>query len=261
MIAAVRNRPVVGHTVKVSTCMIKQLFNRTALFVSGLSSVAFPRVCLCCGLETTEGERQICSFCKEDRFEAGNPDFKRCSSGVILPDSVTIQHALWQFDKGGLLQDLMHYLKYERLTGIGIELGTSLGESMMRHPGIVGYLSAMREVLLLPVPLHYLKFRKRGFNQAYFIARGAQEVMDSPICDVKDVVRTKNTRSQTGFSLRKRVANIKGAFRVRRPETVAGKTVIIIDDVFTTGSTSFELAAVLKQAGCRDILIATVAQA
>lgn len=241
--------------------MIKRLLDKSTFIISGLSSIAFPRVCLCCGLETTEGERQICSFCKQDRFETANPDFKRCSSGVILPFSVSFQHALWLFDKGGLLQDLLHYLKYERLTGIGLELGMGLGDSLMRHPEIADLLEPHSEVLLVPVPLHYLKFRKRGFNQAYFIARGVQAVMGFSICGIKDVVRTKNTRSQTGFSLKKRVDNIKGAFRVRRPEAVEGKIVIVIDDVFTTGSTSFELAAVLKEAGSREIVIATVAQA
>lgn len=240
---------------------MKILLHNLSSFISGLSSIAFPRVCLCCGLETTEEERQICSFCKQDRFEAANPDFRRCSSGVILPDSVSIQHALWNFDKGGLLQDLMHYLKYERLTGIGLELGISLGESMMRHPKIQVIGDMETDKVLLPVPLHYMKFRKRGFNQAYYIAKGIQSVLGYPICRLKDVVRTKNTRSQTGFNLKKRVANIQGAFRVRCPEAVSGKTMVIVDDVFTTGSTSFELAAVLKEAGCGNIVIVTVAQA
>lgn len=241
--------------------MINPFFHTTSLILSGLSSIAFPRVCLCCGLETTEEERQICSFCRQDRFEAANPDFRQCSSGVILPDSVSIQHALWNFDKGGLLQDLMHYLKYERLTGIGIELGTGLGQSMASHPGVFEITDTAADKMLLPVPLHYLKFRKRGFNQAYYIAKGIQSVLGYPICALKDVVRTKNTRSQTGFSLKKRVANMQGAFRVRSKEAVAGKTMFIVDDVFTTGSTSFELAAVLKEAGCGKIVIATVAQA
>lgn len=240
---------------------MKKLIHNSKVFFSGLSSIAFPRVCLCCGLETTEEERQICSFCRQDRFEAANPDYRRCSSGVILPDAVTVQHALWNFDKGGLLQDLMHYLKYERLTGIGIELGANLGESMHRHPLIREIFNRTEEKVLLPVPLHYLKFRKRGFNQAYYIAKGIQSVIGIPICNLKDVVRRKNTRSQTGFSLKKRVANMQGAFRVRRPEAVEGKIIIIIDDVFTTGSTSFELASVLKESGSREIAIATVAQA
>lgn len=238
-----------------------RLKNIAVNFVSGISSVAFPRVCICCGTETTEAERQVCSFCKQDRFEMANPDYKSSSSGVILPESVNQQHALWQFDKGGLLQDLMHYLKYERLTGIGYELGATLGESMKRHPRIVDLIKNTSEVLLIPVPLHYLKFRKRGFNQAYFIAKGIQEVLNLSICDIRSVVRRKNTRSQTGYSIQKRISNMKDAFHIRDRQAVTGKVLIIVDDVFTTGSTSFELAGNLKEAGCREIIIATVAQA
>lgn len=241
--------------------MINRFINIAADFVSGIRSVAFPRVCLCCGTETTEMERQVCSFCKQDRFETANPDYKYSSKGLILPESVNIQHALWQYDKGGLLQDLMHYLKYERLTGIGHELGATLGESMKRHPGIVDLIENSGETWLIPVPLHFLKFRKRGFNQAYFIAKGIQEVLNLTICDVRSVVRKKNTRSQTGFSIQKRISNMKDAFQIYDREAFKNKVLIVVDDVFTTGSTTFELSGKLKEAGCGEIIIATVAQA
>lgn len=226
----------------------------------GIHTVAFPNVCLCCGLETTRQERPLCSFCKEERFEDANPENKFSSSGVILPEAAAIQHALWQFDKGGLLQDLMHYLKYERLTGVGLELGALSARRMVNHPGIAALL-ARESAILVPVPLHYLKFRKRGFNQAFLIARGINEVLDIPVCSLTAVIRRKNTRSQTGFSLEKRMSNVKDAFRIRKPVEFAGKMAIIVDDVFTTGATTFELAGVLQEAGCREIIIATAAQA
>lgn len=241
--------------------MISRLLAVSLIFKEGLSSIAFPRVCICCGLETTEKERQICSFCKQERFETANPDFNISGSNIILPNAVLIQHALWAFDKGGLLQDLMHYLKYERLTGIGVELGRALADSMISHPGIRKILEKSDRRLLVPVPLHYLKFRKRGFNQAYYIAKGIREKLEIPICDLKSVVRKKNTRSQTGFSIEKRISNIAGAFRVRLPDDFSGHTLVLVDDVFTTGSTTFELARQLKEAGCGPIIIATVAQA
>lgn len=229
--------------------------------LEGLSEVVFPKVCICCGMETTAKERHICSFCKEERFERANPQNSLSSSGVILPDGVLLQHALWLFDKGGLLQHLMHYLKYERLTAIGTELGLLLARSLLKHPEFCALLNDGEKPLLVPVPLHYLKFRKRGFNQAFVIAKGIQQVLDVPICSVKSVVRRKNTRSQTGFSIEKRISNIEDAFRVRDAEAFMGRHLLIVDDVFTTGSTTFELARQLRQAGCARIVIATVAQA
>lgn len=241
--------------------MINRLTQIASGLVNDISTVAFPRVCICCGMETTEKERQICSFCKEERFESANPDYKTSSSAAILPDRVVIQHALWQFDKGGLLQDLMHYLKYERLTGIGLELGAMVARSMIRHPEASALLENTEQAMLVPVPLHYLKFRKRGFNQAFMIAKGMQEVLKVPICGIKAVVRKKNTRSQTGFSIKKRISNVEDAFYIRHPEAFQGKMLIIVDDVFTTGATTFELARKLKEAGSKEIIIATAAQA
>lgn len=237
------------------------VLDTTTQFLEGLSSVAFPRVCICCGMESTEKEHNICSFCKEERFESANPHYLTSSSGVILPEGVIVQHALWLFDKGGLLQHLMHYLKYERLTVIGSELGRMLARSLMKHPELEDILEYRKHILLVPVPLHYLKFRKRGFNQAFMIGKGMQEVLDVPICNLKSVIRKKNTRSQTGFTIEKRISNIKDAFRVRNPEVFRDKYLIIVDDVFTTGSTTFELTGSLRETGCRDIIIATVAQA
>lgn len=240
--------------------MINYLFTFIQQFGKGLAEVVFPNVCICCGLETTEEKRQLCSFCKEKRFVDANPENSNCSSDVFLPESVLVQHALWQFDKGGLLQSLMHHLKYERMLSIGRELGRLIAYRARRHPTI-NRLIEERESILVPVPLHYLKFRKRGFNQAFVLAQGIMEVLDLPICSIDAVVRTRNTKTQTGFSIEKRLSNIKNAFKVKKENEFADKLVIIVDDVFTTGSTTFELARTLKKAGSGDILILTAAQA
>lgn len=229
--------------------------------LKGLARVAFPNICVCCGHENTQHDRQLCSFCLEHRFQDANPEHMVASSDTLLPDGVTFQHALWQFDKGGNLQELLHQLKYERLTTIGVDLGRKMGERVAKHPALNKLLQD-EEAVIVPVPLHYLKYRYRGFNQAFKIACGFQEIWsDIPICKIGDIVRIRNTGTQTGFSLDERAENIKGAFRVTNKSIVSQKMVIIIDDVFTTGSTSFELARTVRQAGSGSIVILTVAQA
>lgn len=226
----------------------------------GLRQVIFPNVCVCCGQEVVQKEYHICNFCLEKRFEyAGSPN-SGSTSDIILPDKVTTQQALWTFDKGGFLQDLMHNLKYERLTGIGHQLGQVLGRRM-KQQGEIEFLSTANKALLVPVPLHYLKFRKRGFNQAFSIAQGIRDVLSIPICSINAVRRKKYTQSQTGFSLEKRIDNMQDAFVVPDVAQIKNKVTIIVDDVFTTGSTSFELARTLKEAGAASIMIWTVAQA
>ncbi len=228
--------------------------------IKGLSQIAFPAVCVCCGRENTQKQRQLCSFCLEERFEDANPENKMVTADTLLPDGIAAQHALWKFDKGGDLQHLLHQLKYERLTTIGVDLGRKLGERVENHPDISRLINE-HETRLLPVPLHYIKQRYRGFNQAFKIAKGFKQVWKLPICGIKSVVRTKNTSTQTGFSLEKRLENIDGAFEVKEPSIVKNKLIIIIDDVFTTGATTFELAKTLQSNNAGSIVILTIAQA
>lgn len=203
----------------------------------------------------------MCSFCMEDRFEDANPNNERVSSDSLLPEGILVQHALWKFDKGGDLQNLLHQLKYERLTTIAVDLGRKLGQRVANHP-FLAELFDDRESVILPVPLHFAKFRYRGFNQAFKLAQGFQEVWeDMRMCGIKDIIRTKNTLSQTGFSLEERLQNMENAFEIRNKEMINGKVVVIIDDVFTTGATTFELAQSLRQAEAGPIVILTVAQA
>lgn len=228
---------------------------------TGFKRVIFPNVCVCCGREHTEQQRQICSFCLSDHFEDGNPQNKKASSDSLLPDGIVVQHALWQFDKGGDLQNLLHQLKYERLTTVGRDLGRTLGRRVQKHPFIVDLFNNHQSVIV-PVPLHYLKYRYRGFNQAFKLAKGFKEIwQDLPISDINHIVRIKNTRSQTGFSLEKRLQNMQEAFMVRNKSLINSRLCVIIDDVFTTGATTFELAGTLKEAGAGPVIILTVAQA
>lgn len=227
----------------------------------GLVQIIFPNVCICCGQQALDKTQHICSFCLDERFEEATFKDDWSTGGVILPNNVNMQYALWTFDKGGLLQELMHNLKYERLTAIGYQLGKKLARRSHSLPVFKTALPPVEDVVLVPVPLHYLKFRKRGFNQAFSIAKGIREVIAAPICSIDAVRRTKFTQSQTGFTLEKRIDNMQDAFSVTHADQIRHKTVVIVDDVFTTGATSFELARALTNAGAASVMIWTIAQA
>ncbi len=227
---------------------------------SGAAGVVFPNVCLACGEQILNEGQYICSFCLQKRFEATLSRDEMSSSGLILPRNVELQQAMWKFDKEGALQQLMHHLKYQQLTQVGVQLGSIFARKIKRHRKVQPILAAPG-VVLLPVPLHRLKFRKLGFNQAFSIAEGIQSVLDMPICSIKAVTRTINTPSQTGLSLKKRQENVKNAFEVRRVSEISGKVIAIVDDVFTTGATTFELAKALSHAGATSVMIWTIAQA
>lgn len=229
-------------------------------FKEGVLEVLFPKVCTVCGLKLSTNENFVCSVCLKDKFEEAYRGGKQASSDILLPEGISLQHALWNFDKGGHLQELLHQLKYNRLIGVGEDVGRQLGKSLLGNPLFVNGIKN-KKALLLPVPLHKKKRRMRGYNQAFHIAKGVAVVTNLHIVKQETVIRTKNTSTQTGFSLEKRRKNISGAFQVQNPEAIEDAVCIVIDDVFTTGATTFELASKLKKAGCKEIMIATVAQA
>jgi len=225
----------------------------------GLANITFPDICYICGTSLSETEDTVCIHCLKNRFELANPEYLKVSGAELVPDFVSLQTALWKFDKGGYLQDALHQLKYERLTGIGVDFGIALAWQLQQHPRVSK--SEEDEIILVPVPLHYKKRRKRGYNQAWYISKGISSVTDWPIAPKEAVLRIKNTKTQTGFSLEERRKNISGAFLVKDKSRVEGKTCLIVDDVFTTGATTFELAQTLFGAGARAPMICTIAQA
>ncbi len=216
----------------------------------------FPKVCVICGMSLYQKRQFICAECAQNRFEKA---VTSKSDAINLPEVVTKRFALWQFDKGGYLQDLLHKLKYHRLTGVGEDLGQILGDALRKNNFIDD--NEKNELVILPVPLHHSKRRKRGFNQAFYISKGMSEVLRVPILKKDVVLRIKNTKTQTGFSLTKRRENISDAFSIAQPATLTGKDILIVDDVFTTGATAFELVTELQKAKIGKIYIATVAQA
>ncbi len=159
----------------------------------------------------------------------------------------------------GGLRELIHLLKYEQVRPAANVLGRMLGEAIATLPPRTEDLP-----VLLPVPLHAAKLRQRGFNQSELIACAALKspaLASLPLHLHGSVLeRVRPTESQTGLTRHQRRENIRGAFRVRDAEAVAGRTVLLVDDVFTTGTTASECARVLRKAGAAQVWVATVAR-
>jgi ComF family protein len=158
----------------------------------------------------------------------------------------------------GALRGLIHLLKYENVTPAAVPLGGKLAD-------VVSELLAGRSdtvPLLMPVPLHKGRRRARGFNQAELIARAAAKHLHGKVEIAPEaLVRHRETISQVGLSREERIENMRDAFRVVDRKRVAGRAVILIDDVMTTGTTLSECARVLKQAGAQRVWAATVGRA
>ena len=220
--------------------------------IGALSGIAFPQICICCNNELHSEDAYLCDLCRLERFEpAGREEI------LILPEGVEFMHAMWNFDKGDYLQHLLHKLKYDYLKGVGRELGREMARDFLS----CGITVNIADPLIVPVPLHPSKQRKRGYNQAAALAEGFARRSGWKVVEDSDVVRVKKTTTQTGLNSSQRTANLKNAFFVANRELIKDKFTIIVDDVYTTGATTFELAAVLREAGSAGSGIVTVAKA
>ena len=224
----------------------------------GLVYLAYPKVCVICKNPLSDQEEHLCWNCIRIRFEEMNAEYVTDSS-VLKPNEIIDIVHLWKFDKGGFLQDVMHHLKYGNLSGIGRDVGKALGRKIRRELPIKS--KDLNKWLLVPVPLHRKKLRKRGYNQAEEISKGIQEIMNIRLIEDLIITRKKQTKTQTGFSLKKRQSNLNNAFQVSNEKNLRGKNLIIVDDIFTTGATTFELAKTLSASKPKAIYIATIAKA
>lgn len=149
----------------------------------------------------------------------------------------------------GLLREWIHLYKYARIKPMSDPLGKLLVQAVPRDESFDA---------IVPVPLHWLRQWRRGFNQSEVLARGLGRRLGLPvICGLR---RVRSTQVQAGLSNTARRQNVAQAFRSRRGRSVAGKRILLIDDVMTTGSTAAACALALKRAGAARVALVTVAR-
>lgn len=150
-------------------------------------------------------------------------------------------YALYEFVPGGVLQTLIHDLKYQQKTTVGIDLGRRLGEAVRAFFGVDD------SWIVIPIPLHPSRERERGYNQSYYIAAGIREVTGAPVAD-KAVHRIRNTRTQTKLTTPERKNNVTSAFVcIDKREILSNRNIAIVDDVITTGATIAEVSRILPK--------------
>lgn len=149
----------------------------------------------------------------------------------------------------GRLRRLIHLLKYEGLRPLAKPLGAWLRRALPLD---------RRFDVVVPMPLHWRRRLARGFNQSYLLAREVAKARRIPCRQA--VRRRKATRTQTGLTPAQRRENVRGAFVVNRPRDIANRTVLLVDDVMTTGATAGACGAALLRAGARSVTLLTLAR-
>jgi ComF family protein len=159
----------------------------------------------------------------------------------------------------GGLRELIHLLKYEQMR----PAAGFLGDLLARATADLESSWTQRPVLVVPVPLHVRKLRQRGYNQSELIARSALKAgRGRGLLELhaRALERRRETQSQTGLTRHQRRENIRGAFVVARPEQIREREILLVDDVFTTGTTVSECARILLRAGASKVYVSTVAR-
>ncbi len=260
--------------------MIDSCFISIKPWFASLQDALFPNKCLGCGeLFQRERVRQsdavdlsqslslyFCESCRRKWTAVSSPLCRRCGvpfksregedhfCGRCIENNgaFTMARAVGVYDQS--LRTAIQTLKFKA----GVQLAKPLGR--MLHQTFQRYWSPGKIDLIAPIPLHRRRFRQRGFNQAYLlIARWPGAGGEKIVRDL--LVRQRATPPQTGLDRRQRRINIRNAFAVRRPGQSAGKRVLLVDDVLTTGATAEACAKVLLKDGASRVDVLTLARA
>jgi ComF family protein len=204
-----------------------------------LLDILFPTKCLGCGAKS----EILCEKCVLMIRSAERETEDKIIAVFDYRDSV-IKRAIWE-------------LKYHHKRYLGERLGQLLYEYLMEEISEMKIDVAGRSILVIPVPISNKKMKKRGYNQALYIARSFCNCGGKEILELKNkiIFKSRETLPQARITNRKRrLENVRGVFDIKNEECVRGRTIIIVDDVTTTGGTISEIIKVLKKAGAKKVV-------
>jgi ComF family protein len=199
-------------------------------------------LCTSCGrpFPDSSGDDHVCGACLERTCH-----FVRAHAWACYPTEAAMEHPLRQ---------VIQKFKYGRK----VSLGKPLGQLMAR--GCADFLAQCECDVIIPVPLHSKRLRWRGFNQSVLLARQISRVYNIPL-DCFTLCRSKDTPPQTQLTEEERRRNMRGAFILNPRSSVKKKSVLLVDDVYTSGATVNECSRVLKRGGAKAVYVLTLARA
>lgn len=219
-------------------------------------SLFYPDYCVGCSRSLIKGEEILCTHCLLELPKTNHLTEPENSMKLRLSSRIPVCNAFayLKFRKTGVVQHLLHQLKYNGHPEVGVRLGKILGRELIN----VGFENQFD--LIIPIPLHKTKKQRRGYNQSAKFAEGLSLSLNIPFDD-SIVVRISKTSTQTRKTKLERWENVKDVFKVKTPTSVNSKRILLVDDVMTTGATLEACANKLYESGCQNVSVACIAEA
>ncbi|KEO73583.1 ComF family protein [Anditalea andensis] len=223
-------------------------------FLEDFLALVFPQTCCGCKKSLFRFEKLICKHCIANlpvtsyHLMAENNDLTVKLMGLT---DVRKAISLLRFTKGGLSKKLLHHLKYKNKPELGVELGKIYGYRLKESGFNIDWDQ------IIPVPLHPIKLKRRGYNQSERFAAGLSLALNVPVNH--ELKRIRYTETQTRKSRLQRWENVSEVFTLVENHTIMNKKILLVDDVMTTGATLAACANVLLQSSVSSVDLAVIA--
>ncbi len=237
----------------------KETIRKVVVF---LADMVFPKniYCIACGAPLGGGDpASLCGKCREELIENRPPVCRRCGRFARFPARGSCEGCrkrIPAYDRGTAA---VVYERGARKILYGLKYGGKgyLAENIaaIMEPVLP---AASSYDMIIPVPMHKSKKSERGYCQTTLISRHLAKKSGKP-AETDNLVRIRRTEPMSGLHRGNRAANVRGAFEVKDPGALAGKRILLVDDLLTTGSTADECARILKKAGAASVQLAVFA--
>jgi len=227
--------------------------------VRSIVDIMYPNRCWCCDRLMAKNDPGFCALCEHTVIEQPHC-CARCGAPIESSDQQTIPrcgpcqykpnkalaYCWWAMEYGGAIQKAIQKMKFGRQWTLAVELA----QLMQPHPQQQQLILEWDAVV--PVPMHWRTRMVRGFNQSTMLARAIASRLHIPVL-IGSLNKHRHTARQTTLSAKQRTTNLAGVFSINKPDTIAKKRLLLVDDVVTTGTTIQACARTLKAANARSV--------
>lgn len=215
------------------------------MFVKKLLEIIFPRKCAFCNIIINED--YTCKKCKKKlEYMCTNYAYEEIINRKF-------ENLIYAYFYIGIIREKLLEFKFKNKKFLYKFLSERLVNEIRKY-------CIQKFDYIIPVPISFKRYLERGYNQSYLIAKFISKELNKPLIKL-GLIKVKNNLKQSTLKIDERLQNVKGAYKVLNSKLINGKNILLVDDIYTTGTTVNECSKVLKASGANKIIVATIAKA